>query len=149
MQTYNSFRRIENEIQLKNDKMRIIFNAMQASMFLSFFAPFIYFIMLKHGELTHAISWYVLFPLKCVQFVVKIHSLIEFRSRFFDEKMEKIYTERSQLDRNIAMSFFDIILEAVTFVIIIKLGLLVDEQRNESCAEEFCLKMLEDKCIQC
>lgn len=63
--------------------------------------------------------------------------------------MEKIYTERSQLDRNIALSFFDIILEAVTFVIIIKLGLLVDKQRNEYCPEDFCLKFDEDKCTLC
>ena len=116
-------------------------------MFLSFFAPLIYFVMLQHGSLTHEISWYVLFPLKCIQFVAKVHSLFVFRARFFDEKIEKIYTKRSELDINIALSFFDIFLEVVTFVIIIKLGLLVDEQRNESCAEEFCLKMLEDKCI--
>lgn len=111
-------------------------------MFLSFFAPVIYFIMLQHGELTHAISWYVLFPLKCVQFAAKLHSLCVFRARFFDE--EKIYTKRSELDRNIIMSILDILLEAVSFVIIIKLGLLVDEQRIADCTPEFCQKMLND-----
>ena len=124
--TYTQFCRIDKLIQMKNIKVRILFNSFWGVMILSFFGPGMFFITLEHQELTHTVAWVIFLPLKITQFLIKIWSLCEFSNRFFS--LEKIHIKRSEMDRNICLSIVDIVLEAAALAIIVHLGNLIDEE---------------------
>ena len=128
--TYTQFYRIDELIQKKDSKVKILCKAFCGSMFVSFFSPLMFFITLGHNELTCTESWMAFLPIKGFQFLIKLCFFYTFwfSGRFFN--LKKIHIKRSEMDISILLLMVDIVLEAAALVIIFDLGNRIVEVRD-------------------